>query len=194
MDSLVSLLKSVIKLGVGLAVLAGLGVVALLGYETWEKQLEVKVALKCELLENGIPDYAAQMNTYQLLVGKRKSAIASHWYQPVRSKEVTDLVGRGGPGVYTLEIAGVVYLRYGSLVVNDQGQYAFRTHWPGKSEDADYTRWIDRADLSYLAYGKKKDGKRDPNQRVTRQCEIVSTKQIASELADQLMEIPEYKI
>jgi hypothetical protein len=67
-------------------------------------------------------------------------------------------------------------------------------HRPGESEEPDYTRWIDRTDLSYLAYNTKKDGKRDPNQRLTRQCEIVSTEQIASELADQLVEIPDYKI
>ena len=193
MDSLVSLLRTVIKWGLGLVVLVGLGVAGLLGYENWERQLVVKAALKCELLEGGSADRPVDKYNYPLLVGRRDSKAASSWYQPVRTKYEADVVGRGGWEVKTLNFDGVVYLRVGSVVVNEDGEYAYRQHWPGKLEADDYSRWIDRRSLKYVGYALK-DGKRDLGMKVTRQCEIVTTGKIASELSGKLVEIPEYKI
>ena len=194
MDSLVSLLKTVLKWGVRLAVIAFLGIGGFVGYDFWNDQLVVKGTLKCQLITNTIKDYDAPSHTHFLLVGSRSSNSASYWYSPVTEEYQLDAIGKGGWEVKTLEIDGVVYLRDGKVVVNSDGQYAYKRHFPGESEAKSYTRFVDRSTLAYLAFGLKKDETRDPEQRLTRQCVITTTQQIASDLADEIKALPDYKI
>ena len=91
------------------------------------------------------------------------------------------------------EIDGVVYMRFGCVEINRLGEYALRLQLLGDEAEL-ASRWIDRTTLAYRAYKLTKERWLDKNQKTTRQCEIVSTNQIATELSDSLADVPDYKI
>ena len=86
------------------------------------------------------------------------------------------------------------------MVLNESGQYAYIGRYEDGSRDEAYSRWIDRATLKYESYDldeeRKKTLKNSKGEflKVERQCEVVSTKRIAIDIADDLRKLPNYKI